>query len=114
MIQFYKNQIQYQFDTEKDKLSRFFFLCSFGDILPFQMFTFLFLFLPLAGGLITIVTRIDYLSDVPEYKDRLEPLMQQLEKEGKWKLLERVVGPRFYLDKESIIWTHQVTVKSSQ
>lgn len=66
------------------------------------------------GGLITIVTRIDYLSDVPEYKDRLEPLMQQLEKEGKWKLLERVVGPRFYLDKESIIWTHQVTVKSSQ
>lgn len=66
------------------------------------------------GGLITIVTRIDYLSYVPEYKDRLEPLMQQLEKEGKWKLLERVIGPRFYLDKESIIWTHQVKVKSSE
>ena len=35
-----------------------------------------------AGGLVVISVREDYLTEVAEYKDRLEPLMKQLETEG--------------------------------
>lgn len=65
------------------------------------------------GGMIVIVTRIDYLDSCPEYKDRLEPLMEKLEKEGKWKKLKRDVGARFYLDKEAVCYKYEVLAKSS-
>ena len=70
------------------------------------------LFLSFLGGLITIVTRLDYLTTVPEYTGRLEPLMDKLEAEGKWLRVARVTGQRFYLDKESIVWTYKVLVQS--
>ena len=67
----------------------------------------------LSGGIIVIVTRIDYLDTCPEYKGRLEPLMEKLEKEGKWKKLKRDVGARFYLDKEAVCYKYEVLAKSS-
>lgn len=65
------------------------------------------------GGIIVIVTRIDYLDSCPEYKDRLEPLMENLEKEGKWKRLKRDVGARFYLDKEAVCYKYEVLKNSN-
>ena len=66
-----------------------------------------------SGGIIVIVTRVDYLDTCPEYKGRLEPLMERLEKEGQWKKLKRDVGARFYLDKEAVCYKYEVLAKSS-
>ena len=56
---------------------------------------------------------MDYLDTCPEYKGRLEPLMERLEKEGQWKKLKRDVGARFYLDKEAVCYKYEVLAKSS-
>ncbi|XP_050724659.1 uncharacterized protein LOC127002645 isoform X2 [Eriocheir sinensis] len=37
------------------------------------------------GGFVIIVMRHEYLQTVPSYKDKLEPYMDQLEADGKWK-----------------------------
>ncbi|KAH3701852.1 demethylmenaquinone methyltransferase-like isoform X1 [Dreissena polymorpha] len=60
------------------------------------------------GGRIVIVTRAQHLETVEEYRDRLEPLMDRLEVEGKWQKLERKIFPGFFLDKEGILWKYQV------
>lgn len=60
------------------------------------------------GGTISIVTREEHLHTVAEYKDRLEPLMVKLEKEGKWKQLKRDIFEGFFLDKSGILWKFQV------
>ena len=60
------------------------------------------------GGTISIVTREEHLHTVDDYKDKLEPLMQQLEKEGKWKQIKRDIFKGFFLDKEGILWKYQV------
>ena len=43
----------------------------------------------IAGGLVVIVTREAIATTHEEFKDRLEPLMKQLETEGKWTFVER-------------------------
>ncbi|WAR10531.1 MET27-like protein [Mya arenaria] len=60
------------------------------------------------GGVIVIVTRFQHLESVEEYRGRLEPLMDQFEKEGRWRRMERRVFPGFFLDKEGILWKYQV------
>lgn len=61
-----------------------------------------------SGGLILICTRLEYLETVPEYKDRLEPLMDKLEQEGKWKKVARIIEPNYYQEKEGITWKYEV------
>ena len=47
------------------------------------------------------------LLDTPNYKS-LEPLMDKLESEGKWKKVARDINGKFYLDYDAIIWSYQV------
>ena len=69
----------------------------------------LIVFLPyITGGTISIVTREEHLHTVEEYIDKLEPLMQKLENEGKWKQLKREIFKGFFLDKDGILWKYQV------
>ena len=60
------------------------------------------------GGHIAIATRLAYVSNIDEYKDKLEPLMDKLEQQGKWKKVERRIFKRFFLDKEGILWKYRV------
>lgn len=60
------------------------------------------------GGRIVLVTREQHLQAVDEYRDRLEPLMDRLEAEGKWKKIERKIFKGFFLDKDGIMWKYQV------
>ena len=60
-----------------------------------------------------MVTRLEYVENYPEFKYTLEPLMNKLEREGKWKKLKRDVGARFYADKEAVCYKFQVLSKSS-
>lgn len=43
-----------------------------------------FLCLAAAGGLVIITTRVEFLNCVADYKDKLEPYMEKLEKNGTW------------------------------
>ncbi|KAL3836906.1 hypothetical protein ACJMK2_022312 [Sinanodonta woodiana] len=60
------------------------------------------------GGVICLVTREEHLRAVEEYRNRLEPLMQTLEEQGKWKRVCRQIFPGFFLDKEGILWKYKV------
>jgi len=60
------------------------------------------------GGHIVIVTRAAHVTNVEQYRDKLEPLMDKLEREGKWKKVERTIFKGFFLDKEGILWKYQV------
>lgn len=42
-----------------------------------------------AGGLVIITTRVEFLSCVADYKDKLEPYMEKLEKNGTWTQVRR-------------------------
>ena len=48
------------------------------------------------------------MTDVPEYNDRLEPLMKQMEEEKLWTRLDRQVIPRFFLEKNGLLFVYQV------
>lgn len=61
-----------------------------------------------SGGHVVIVTRAEHLDTIEEYKGKLEPLMDSLEKEGKWKKIERSIFPRFFLDKDGVLWKYKV------
>jgi len=57
-----------------------------------------------SGGYVVIVMREEYLTNVPEYKDTLEPLFQKLEKQGKWKSVERVIVPNYAFKKTGVVF----------
>lgn len=59
------------------------------------------------GGYIVLSTRHTLVQQAEKYKS-LEPLMNELEAEGKWKKQSREIWPRFYLDKEGIVWCYKV------
>ena len=61
------------------------------------------------GGLVLISMTKRYLIDVAEFKDRLEPLMKQLEMEGQWQMLERTVIPDVYHANEGLLYVFKVT-----
>jgi ubiquinone/menaquinone biosynthesis C-methylase UbiE len=60
-----------------------------------------------SNGYIIIVMREEYLSYVEEYKDRLEPLMNELEKNGIWSLKLRLQVPNFSFNKTALIFVFQ-------
>jgi len=60
------------------------------------------------GGYAVNIFREEILTNVPEYKDRLEPLMDLLETEKKWKRLRRDIWPEYQVDRVGIINVHQI------
>nr|KAG5695252.1 hypothetical protein BaRGS_008080 [Batillaria attramentaria] len=60
------------------------------------------------GGYIVIVTRQEHLKNCSDYIGRLEPLMEQLEQEGKWKQITRATFPNYLRGKEGLLLVHQV------
>ncbi|XP_050708786.1 uncharacterized protein LOC126993667 isoform X2 [Eriocheir sinensis] len=60
------------------------------------------------GGLVVIVMRLEFLESVAAYRDKLEPYMDQLEEEGKWRKTERRVVANYFFDKEGIVYTYRV------
>ncbi|XP_021375938.1 Williams-Beuren syndrome chromosomal region 27 protein-like isoform X5 [Mizuhopecten yessoensis] len=60
------------------------------------------------SGYVVIVMREEYLYNVPEYKDRLEPLMAKLEAQGKWVNVERRVVPNYAFKKNGLIFIYKV------
>ena len=65
------------------------------------------LFLP--GGLVILVARENDVLTIPEYKDRLEPLMKELEDERKWMMLERRVFPGYLTDIPGVVFVFRIT-----
>ena len=55
-----------------------------------------------------IVMRLEYLSYVEEYKDKLEPLMNTLEVRGLWRKVERKIVPCYSFQKEGVVFVYQV------
>ena len=55
-----------------------------------------------------IVMREEYLEHVKEYKDRLEPLFQQWEADGHWKLLSREIVQKYSFDNNGVIFKYSV------
>ncbi|XP_050708587.1 demethylmenaquinone methyltransferase-like isoform X4 [Eriocheir sinensis] len=61
------------------------------------------------GGFVIIVMRHEHLQTVPSYKDKLEPYMDQLEADGKWKKVERRIVPNYFCDKEGLVFVFRIT-----
>ncbi|KAL3887887.1 hypothetical protein ACJMK2_000276 [Sinanodonta woodiana] len=55
------------------------------------------------GGLVCIAMREEYLQYVEAYKDKLQPLMEHLEREGKWYLYKKESVPNYAFGKDGII-----------
>ncbi|XP_067657089.1 methyltransferase-like protein 27 [Haliotis asinina] len=60
------------------------------------------------GGVICNVMREEYLNEVEEYRECLEPLMNSLEKAGKWSLISRDVVPDYFIDLPGIVFMYNV------
>ncbi|KAK3096195.1 hypothetical protein FSP39_024296 [Pinctada imbricata] len=60
------------------------------------------------SGHVVIVMREEYLDHVAEYKDRLEPIMLELEDQGLWQLLQRNVVPNYSFDNNGVIFLFKV------
>ncbi|XP_067657053.1 methyltransferase-like protein 27 [Haliotis asinina] len=58
------------------------------------------------GGLICIVMREQYLIEVDEYKDRLEPLMDFLEMAGKWVQVARYTVPDYFINIPGVVYMY--------
>ena len=56
-----------------------------------------------------IVMREEYLLTVPEYQNRLEPYMEQIENEGQWVRLERTVIPGYFYKYNGLCFVFRVT-----
>ncbi|XP_050704256.1 methyltransferase-like protein 27 [Eriocheir sinensis] len=61
------------------------------------------------GGLVIISMRLEFLEIVSAYKDKLEPYMDELEEDGKWRKVERRVVPNYFFDKEGVVYVYCVT-----
>ncbi|ESO94300.1 hypothetical protein LOTGIDRAFT_161525 [Lottia gigantea] len=60
------------------------------------------------GGVVCIVMREEYLFTVSEYKDRLEPLMKQLEDDEKWEISDRIIFPNHFAGKSGVLFVFRV------
>lgn len=56
------------------------------------------------GGYVVIVMREEYLEHVSDYKDKLEPLMKELELSGLWIKLERRIVPKYSFENNGVIF----------
>ncbi|XP_068202558.1 methyltransferase-like protein 27 [Palaemon carinicauda] len=61
-----------------------------------------------SGGFIIIVMRKEYLDYVEEYKDKLIPYIDEMEKQGKWTKVEVKTVPKYSFDKDGMIFTYKV------
>jgi hypothetical protein len=83
-------------------------LCWFcRDAAHLCIFVCIFIF---SGGYIILATRHELVQNNEIYKN-LEPLMDKLETNRKWKKMSRDVFPGFNLKKDGIIWCYQVLDK---
>ncbi|XP_069162966.1 methyltransferase-like protein 27 [Procambarus clarkii] len=60
------------------------------------------------GGLVIIVMRLEFLWITEQYKDKLEPYMDQLEKQGVWRKEARKVVPNYYFKKDGVVFIYRV------
>lgn len=60
------------------------------------------------GGYVINIFREEILTNVAEYKDRLEPLMAALEQQGAWRRVAREAWPGYHVGRVGIINVHQV------
>ncbi|XP_067657961.1 methyltransferase-like protein 27 isoform X1 [Haliotis asinina] len=56
------------------------------------------------GGIISISMREEFLDSCTDYRGRLEPLMEKMEKDGEWKLVSREVRPNYYCGKSGLVY----------
>nr|XP_022344429.1 methyltransferase-like protein 27 isoform X1 [Crassostrea virginica] len=59
------------------------------------------------GGYVVIVMREEYLEHVHDYKDKLEPLMKELEISGRWTRVSRRVVPKYSFENNGVIFIYQ-------
>ncbi|XP_037029403.1 uncharacterized protein LOC119069455 [Bradysia coprophila] len=64
------------------------------------------------GGTVFIVMREEYLSYVEEYVGKLEPYMDNLEANGHWKKLRRVIVPEYSFNKNGVVYSYQVLTEN--
>lgn len=60
------------------------------------------------GGYIVIVTRNSHLENVEDYKGKLAPLMDKLEKDGKWKNVKREIFPNYLMEEDGLLLVYQI------
>ena len=51
--------------------------------------------------------REEYLEHVHDYKDKLEPLMKELEISGRWTRVSRRVVPKYSFENNGVIFIYQ-------
>ncbi|XP_060064643.1 methyltransferase-like protein 27 [Ylistrum balloti] len=59
------------------------------------------------GGYFVLVTRPFHLT-VSEYNGRFEPLIDQIENEGKWKKIRKEIVPEYHREYEGIVFVYKV------
>ncbi|KAI0239619.1 hypothetical protein LSAT2_009667 [Lamellibrachia satsuma] len=60
------------------------------------------------GGYVCIITREEYVDEVAEYVDRLEPFMKQLVEQGAWTRKERKVVPNHVYGRNGVVFVFRV------
>ncbi|KAL4228392.1 Methyltransferase domain [Mactra antiquata] len=60
------------------------------------------------GGRVIIVTKESHRYVTEDYKGRLEPLMDDLEKNGKWTKVKCEIIPEYMKDSDGLVWVFQI------
>ncbi|KAL3876950.1 hypothetical protein ACJMK2_034728 [Sinanodonta woodiana] len=60
------------------------------------------------GGLVCIAMREEYLQYVEAYKDKLQPLMENLEREGKWHQHKKEYVPNYAFGKDGTVFQYVI------
>ncbi|KAK6183208.1 hypothetical protein SNE40_010733 [Patella caerulea] len=60
------------------------------------------------GGVVAIAMREEYLNYVEEYQNKLEPLMEELEKAGIWEKIDRTVYENHFVGKTGVLFLYRV------
>ena len=58
--------------------------------------------------------RDNFLKEVEEYANRLEPYIEKLEAAGLWKKVKREMQPNYYNGMECSVFTYQVTISGTK
>ncbi|XP_050405329.2 uncharacterized protein LOC126821067 [Patella vulgata] len=63
------------------------------------------------GGIVVIAMREEYLNYVEEYQNKLEPMMEELEKEGVWEKIDRRIYENHFVGKTGVLFLYRVKDK---
>ncbi|XP_055957022.1 uncharacterized protein LOC130012914 [Patella vulgata] len=63
------------------------------------------------GGIVVIAMREEYLNYVEEYQNKLEPMMEELEKEGVWEKIDRSIYENHFVGKTGVLFLYRVKDK---